>query len=185
MLNGTTEMNSSDHQRGWRFWSLQIVPPLVLLIGVGHFNIGTAFVFGPIMLFSFASILAKLVRKQYRTSVRPAIALSIGLIIVWMGNHYAKTSEQFTRDLAVSIQEQCDRDGYCDLPPGDWQQTGQHKDDFTTHSPGAVPFPIELWFNESDAHTQKFVSFMLIRRLEDHKFYAHGGVRKELRFEKQ
>ncbi len=183
----------------WWFWIWQIVPPSVMLyIFFGTWHIGTAMVITIPFFYSFYRILSLGVRRRFDLLLRPALTFSFAAVVIVMGNYYANQSMLYVKALAQTMQEQCNRDGYCALPPGPWKQQDHCEEIYRMQYPGLVPFFIVLTFKEPapSANTpsssmnptkkhdetqsaltfKKYTAFHLVRYLEDFDYNVYGGV---------
>jgi hypothetical protein len=196
---GTPARGLTKSWRNWRFWIWQILPPSIMLAAVfGTWNIGTMMILTIPFLYSFYRVILLGVRRQFNLMLRPVLTLSFAAIVIVMGNYYANQSMLYVKKLAQTMQEQCNRDGYCALPPGSWKQDDHYRRLYYGRSPGLVPFPIVLTFDEpapspnapsSSMHStlnpnqaqsvptfKKYTAFHLVRHLEDFDYNVYGGV---------
>jgi hypothetical protein len=192
-------MNDFKMSQNWRFWFLQIVPPTAWLVMlVGTWNIGTTMLLGIPLIFSIFSILFHIVKRKFEVLLRPILTVSFGLAIIIMGNYYANQSKLYVKTLAESMQVQCNRDGYCKQPPGNWKQAEYSEETYYEQTAGLVPFRIVLTFDAMTASnnspssserkgaavnhvlpaavSKKHTAFRLIRKMEDFDYQVYGGV---------
>jgi hypothetical protein len=185
----------------WCFWIWQIVPPSVMLYTFfGTWYIGTAMVITIPFFYSFYRVVSLGARRRFDLLLRPALTFSFAAVVIVMGNYYASQSMLYVKELAQTMQEQCNRDGYCVLPPGPWEQSrSDHCEGvYGCRSPGLVSFRIVLTFKEpapsantpsSSMHPtinhnqgqsvptfKKYTAFHLVRYLEDGDYNVYGGV---------
>ena len=196
---GTPARGLAERWHNWWFWIWQIVPPSVMLYTFfGTWHIGTAMVITIPFFYSFYRVVSLGVRRQFNLMLRPVLTFSFGAVVIVMGNYYANQSMLYVKALAQTMQEQCNRDGYCALPPGSWKQSDHCQQLYHMRSPGLVPFSIVLTFNEpapsantpsSSMHPtinhnqaqsvptfKKYTAFHLVRNLEDFDYNVYGGV---------
>jgi len=183
----------------WWFWIWQIVPPSAMLyIVFGTWHIGTMMILTIPLLYSFYRVILLGVRRQFNLMVRPVLTFSFAIVVIAMGNHYAHQSMLYVKGLAQTMQEQCNRDGYCALPPGSWIQDDHYQRLYYERSSGLVPFSIVLTFDElapspnvpspsmhptinndraqSVPPFKRYTAFHLVRHLEDFDYNVYGGV---------
>ncbi len=187
----------------WWFWTWQIVPPCIMLAPFfGTWHIGTAMVITIPFFYSLYRVVSLIVRRRFNLMLRPVLTFSFGTIIIVMGNYYANQSMLHVMALAQTMQDQCNRDGYCALPPGSWKQSDYCEEVYGCLSPGLVSFRIVLSFKEpapsgnapsSSMHStkehdkaqsaptfKKYTAFHLVRYLEDFDYNVYGGVGRPL-----
>ncbi len=194
-------MSKSKTWRNWWFWIWQIVPPSVMLYMVfGTWHIGTMMILGIPFFYSLYRVVSLGVRRQFDVMLRPVLTVSFALVVIVMGNYYANQSMLYVKALAQTMQEQCNRDGYCSLPPGPWEQGYRDpcQEIYGCRSPGLISFRIVLTFKEpapsantpsSSMHPaekqnqaqsaptfKKYTAFHLVRYLEDSDYNVYGGV---------
>ncbi len=150
------------------------------------------------LLYSFYRVILLGVRRQFNLMLRPVLTFSFGVVVIVMGGYYDNQSMLYVKGLAQTMQEQCNRDGYCALPPGSWKQDDHYQRLYYGRSPGLVPFSIVLTFDEpapsanapsssvhptkkhdeaqSDPTFKKYTAFHLVRHLEDFDYNVYGGV---------
>jgi hypothetical protein len=170
----------------------------MLAVVFGTWNIGTMMILTIPLLYSFYRVISLGVRRQFNLMLRPVLTFSFGAVVIVMGNYYANQSMLYVKALAQTLQEQCNRDGYCALPPGSWKQSDYYQQVYHMQSPGLVPFSIVLTFDEpapsantpsSSMHPtekqdeaqsaptfNKYTAFHLVRHLEDFDYNVYGGV---------
>ena len=196
---GTQARGLAKRWRNWRFWIWQIVPPCIMIVAVfGTWNIGTMMILTIPLLYSVYRVILLGVRGKFNLMLRPILTFSFAAIVIVMGNYYAGQSMLYVKELAQTMQEQCNRDGYCALPPGRWKQDDHYQQLYYGRSPGLVPFSIVLTFDEPSPsvnapsssmdrtinHDQaqsgptfkKYTAFHLVRYLEDSDYNVYGGV---------
>jgi hypothetical protein len=196
---GTLVRGLAERWHNWWFWIWQIVPPSVMLYTFfGTWHIGAAMVITIPCFYSFYRIISLGVRRQFNLMLRPVLTFSFGAVVIVMGNYYANQSMLYVKALAQTMQEQCNRDGYCALPQGSWKQSDHYQRVYHMRSPGLVPFSIVLTFDEpapsanapsssmhlTENHNQaqpvptfkKYTAFHLVRHLEDFDYNVYGGV---------
>ena len=198
---GTQARGLAKRWHNWRFWIWQIVPPSVMLYMVfGTWHIGTMMILGIPFLYSFYRIILLGVRRQFNLMLRPVLTFSFAVVVIGMGNHYAHQSMLYVKELAQTMQEQCNRNGYCAPPPGPWKISGSDycEEVYGCRSPGLVPFTIVLTLKEpapsadtpsSSMHPtinndqaqsvppfKRYTAFHLVRLLEDSNYNVYGGV---------
>jgi hypothetical protein len=198
---GTPARGLAERWRNWWFWIWQIVPPSVMLcIFFGTWHIGTAMVITIPFFYSLYRVISLGVKRQFNLMLRPVLTFSFGAIIIVMGNYYTYQSMLYVKELAQTMQEQCNRDGYCAPPPGPWKISGSDycEEVYGCRSPGLVPFTIVLTLKEpapsadtpsSSMHPtinndqaqsvppfKRYTAFHLVRRLEDSNYNVYGGV---------
>jgi hypothetical protein len=196
---GTPARGLAEIWHHWWFWIWQIVPPSVMLyIFFGTWNIGTMMILTIPLLYSLYRMILLGVRHKFNWMLRPVLTFSFGGIIIVMGNYYANQSMLYVKELAQAMQEQCNRDGYCALPPGSWKQSDYCPQLYYGRSSGLVPFSIVLTFDEpapsgnapsSSMHPtinhneaqsvpafKRYTAFHLVRNLEDFDYNVYGGV---------
>jgi hypothetical protein len=198
---GTPARGLAERWRNWWFWIWQIVPPSVMLyIFFGTWHIGTAMVITIPFFYSLYRVISLGVKRQFNLMLRPVLTFSFGAIIIVMGNYYTYQSMLYVKELARTMQEQCNRDGYCAPPSGPWKISGSDycEEVYGCRSPGLVPFTIVLTLKEpapsadtpsssvhptrkhneaqSDLAFRKFTAFHLVRYLEDFDYNVYGGV---------
>lgn len=199
----TTDESITDAGVGtFLFLVAQIAPPLVMFwLVFGQWGIGVGMIVGLPMLWSAVHIPILLYRKQFPYLLRPVLTLLLALIIVTMGNYYSNEAARYVDQLGREMQEQCNRDGVCKLPPGDWTPSSGYPTLFSTHTKGLVPIAIELTFNEYEPNKEpacaeaarqpkcpgiksqeplRFTAFHLMRLVEDHHYHVYGGVGRSL-----
>lgn len=201
----TNESIASARWSTFQFLAAQIVPPVAMFLFVfGHWGIGVAFVIGPPMLYSAFRVPLLLYRKQFRRLLRPVLTLLFALTIIQMGGYYATEAAKYVDQLAREMQQQCNRDGICKLPPGEWTPSDGYGYPtlFYSHTKGLVPISIVLTFNEYEPNKQppcaeaapqprdcpgkqsqetlRFTAFHLTRQVEDHNYHVYGGVGRSL-----
>ena len=192
-------MSEPKTSHSWWFWIWQIVPPSIMLAAVfGTWHIGTMMILGIPFLYSFYRVISLGVRRRFDLMLRPVLTFSFGAVVIVMGNYYANQSMLYVKALAQTMQEQCNRDGYCALPPGSWKQSDHYQRAYHMRSPGLVPFSIVLTLKEaapsanapsSSMHPtinndqaqsvppfKRYTAFHLVRRLEDSNYNVYGGV---------
>lgn len=184
------------------FLVAQIVPPVVMFwLVFGQWGIGVGMIIGLPMLWSAVHIPILLYRKQFPYLLRPVLTLLLAFIIARMGGYYANEAARYVDQLARSMHEQCNRDGVCKLPPGDWTPSDRSSTLFHTHTKGLVPIAIVLAFNEYEPEKEppcteappqpkcpgskpkeplRFTAFHLTRLVEDHHYNVYGGVGRSL-----
>jgi hypothetical protein len=178
---------------------LQIVPPSIMLAAVfGTWHIGTVMILGIPFFYSLYRVVSLGVRRRFDLLLRPALTFSFAAVVIVMGNYYASQSMLYVKALAQTMEEQCNRDGYCALPPGPWKQHDHCEEIYRMQYPGLVPFFIVLTFKEPapSANTpsssmnptkkhneaqsvptfKKYTAFHLVRYLEDFDYNVYGGV---------
>jgi len=185
----------------WWFWIWQILPPSVMLyIFFGTWHIGTAMVITIPFFYSLYRVISLGAKRQFNLMLRPVLTFSFGAIIIVMGNYYTYQSMLYVKELAQTMQEQCNRDGYCAPPPGPWKISGSDycEEVYGCRSPGLVPFTIVLTLKEpapsadtpsSSMHPtinndqaqsvppfKRYTAFHLVRHLEDFDYNVYGGV---------
>jgi hypothetical protein len=189
----------------WWFWIWQIVPPSAMLAVVfGTWHIGTMMILTIPFFYSLYRVILLGVRRQFNLMLRPVLTFSFAVVVIGMGNHYAHQSMLYVKELAQTMQEQCNRDGYCAPPPGPWKISGSDycrvntEEVYRCRSPGLVPFTIVLTLKEpapsantpsSSMHPtinndqaqsvppfKRYTAFHLVRRLEDSDYNVYGGV---------
>lgn len=180
----------------------QTVPPLLMFYVVfGRFDIGTSLIVIPPLLFSLFRIVKLSYKKQFHLLLRPSLTAFLGMVFIAMGNYYSIQSVEYVRQLARTMHEQCNRDGICKLPVGDWRVADGYPTLFRSYTTGLVPMRLVLTFNEFEpgknvgcdcpitkpgspssclTKTVSFTSFHLLRQLEDHNYGAYGGVGRTL-----
>jgi hypothetical protein len=160
----------------------------------GTWNIGTM-ILGIPFLYSLYRVVSLGVRRRFDLLLRPVLTFSFAAVVIVMGGYYRSQSMLYVKALAQTMQEQCNRDGYCALPPGRWKQNDHLEEIYHGRSPGLVPFSIVLTFKEPAPSTdtpsssmhptkihnqaqsvQKYTAFHLVRILEDHDYNVYGGV---------
>jgi hypothetical protein len=199
----TDQHIASARRNTFLFLAAQITPPFLMFwLAFGEWGIGTGIIVGLPMLFSAIHVPLLLYKKQIRLLLRPVLTLLLALTIVIMGNYYSRESARYVDQLARQMQEQCNRDGFCKLPPGEWTSSDSNSTLFYTRTKGLVPMYISLTFNEyepnkepscTEAATQpkcpdhkpqgtlRFTSFHLARLVEDHSYHVYGGVERSLK----
>lgn len=185
---------------GWRaalFVLAQMVPPILMFYFVfGHWDPGVTIILGPALLYSAIRIVILLYRKQFRLLLRPALTVMFAVIIIGMGGYYAAQSALYVKQLAQDMHAQCNRDGVCKLPPGEWKANDRYPALFESHTAGLVPMTIVLTFNEYEptikqpcvaqspksgcSNQQPFTAFHLVRLLDDFSYSVYGGVGRSL-----
>ncbi len=198
-----TGMSGFKGWHNWWFWIWQILPPSVMLYMVfGTWHIGTMMILGIPFLYSFYRIILLGVRRQFNLMLRPVLTFSFAVVVMVMGGYYDNQSVLYVKGLALTMQEQCNRDGYCALPLGRWKQDDHYQRLYYGRSPGLVPFSIVLTFDElapsanapsSSMHStkdhdeaqsvatfRKYTAFHLVRLLEDSDYNVYGGVGLQL-----
>jgi uncharacterized membrane protein YhaH (DUF805 family) len=196
---GTQARGLANRLHNWWFWIWQIAPPSVMLAVVfGTWNIGTMMILGIPFLYSFYRVISLGVRRQFNLMLRPVLTFSFAVAVMVMGGYYDNQSMLYVREMAQTMQEQCNRDGYCALPPGSWKQDDHYQRLYYGRSPGLVSFRIVLTFDEpapsanapsSSLHPtekdnqaqsvptfRKYTAFHLVRHLEDFDYNVYGGV---------
>jgi hypothetical protein len=200
---GTTQWTQASglasRWHNWWFWIWQIVPPCIMLaVVLGTWNIGTMMILTIPLLYSFYRVVLLGVRRQFNLLLRPVLTFSFAVVVIVMGNYYANQSMLYVKALAQTMQEQCNRDGYCALPPGSWKQSDHYQRVYHMRSPGLVPFSIVLTFDEpapsanipsssidptekqdvaqSAPTFKKYTAFHLVRYQEDFDYNVYGGV---------
>jgi hypothetical protein len=189
----------AERWHNWWFWIWQIAPPSIMLAAVfGTWNIGTMMILTIPILYSFYRILLLGVTRKFNLLLRPVLTFSFAAVVIVMGGYYGSQSMLYVKALAQTMQEQCNRDGYCALPPGSWKQDDHYQRLYYGRSPGLVPFSIVLTFDEpapsantpsSSMHPtinhnqaqsvptfKKYTAFHLVRNLEDSDYNVYGGV---------
>lgn len=194
-------MSKSRTSRNWWFWIWQIVPPSIMLATVfGTWHIGTAMILTIPFLYSFYRVVLLGVTRKFNLLLRPVLTFSFAAVVIVMGGYYSSQSMLYVKELAQTMQEQCNRDGYCALPPGRWKQSRSFHCEEVYHgrSPGLVPFSIVLTLKEpapsantpsssmhpTEKHNhaqsvptfKKYTAFHLVRYLEDFDYNVYGGV---------
>jgi len=184
------------------FLMAQIVPPaLMFWLVFGHWGIGVSMIIGIPMLYSAVRIPLLFYRKQFHLLLRPTLTLMLSLIIVGMGNYYANEATRYVDQLAREMQNQCNLDGTCKLPPGEWTPSESYPTLFQTRTKGLVPIGIVLTFNEYEPNKElpctketsqpkcangksqkplRFTAFHLMRLVADHHHDVYGGVGRSL-----
>lgn len=184
------------------FLAAQIIPPALMFWFVfGKWGIGVGMIIGAPMLYSAVRVPLLLYRKQFRFLLRPMLTLLFALTIAQMGGYYAREAAKYVNQLAREMQEQCNRDGVCKLPPGEWTPSDGYPTLFYAHTKGLVPMSIVLTFNEYEPNkeppcgeaarppkcpgrksqgTLRFTAFHLTRLVEDHNYDVYGGVGRSL-----
>ena len=198
---GTPARGLAKRWHNWSFWILQIVPPSVMLYTFfGTWHIGTAMVITIPFFYSFYRVVSLGARRRFDLLIRPVLTFSFAAVVIVMGGYYSRQSMLHVKELAHTMQEQCNRDGYCALPPGRWEQSrSDHCEGvYGCRSPGLVSFRIALTFKEPapSANTpsssmnptkkhdeaqsvptfKKYTAFHLVRYLEDGDYNVYGGV---------
>jgi len=188
------------------FLCAQIAPPLLMFgMALRYWDPVVTLFAVPVALYSAGSMVWQIRKKQYRLLLRPVLTVTLSLAIAAMGSYYAEQSVRYVQQLARDMQTQCNRDGICRLPPGEWEAHG--KTMFTSHAPGPVHLVIILTVNEyvprkkavhAKGHRQprapqpspaqpqsptgqfpdaiRFTAFHIDRLLQAHDYSAHGGV---------
>ena len=178
------------------FWLWQIAPPAVMFyVAFGSFDVGSVLLVPPFLI-SLGTLVLWLKERKFRQTLRPALTVLLVLVHIGMGHYYKAKSEAYIRDLAREMQIQCARDGVCKVPLGGWKsEGGDYPHMYRSVSPGLVPFPLQLIFQDDTVIApracssappppcsgrslppQKYTSFILIRFLTDHSYSASGGV---------
>jgi hypothetical protein len=189
----------AERWHNWWFWIWQIVPPSVMLYTFfGTWHIGTMMILTIPLLYSFYRVVLLGVTYKFNLMLRPVLTFSFAVVVIVMGNYYANQSMLYVKALAQTMQEQCNRDGYCALPPGSWIQSDHYQRIYHMRSPGLVPFSIVLTFDEpapsanipsssidptekqdvaqSAPTFKKYTAFHLVRYQEDFDYNVYGGV---------
>jgi hypothetical protein len=189
----------AERWHNWWFWIWQIVPPSVMLYTFfGTWHIGTMMILTIPLLYSFYRVVLLGVTYKFNLMLRPVLTFSFAVVVIVMGNYYANQSMLYVKALAQTMQEQCNRDGYCALPPGSWIQSDHYQRIYHMRSPGLVPFSIMLTFDEpapsanipsssidptekqdvaqSAPTFKKYTAFHLVRYQEDFDYNVYGGV---------
>ena len=192
-------MSKSKTWHNWWFWIWQIVPPSIMLYMVfGTWHIGTMMILGIPFFYSLYRVVSLGKRRRFDLLLRPVLTFSFAAVVIVMGGYYDNQSMLYVKGLAQTMQEQCNRDGYCALPPGSWKQSDHYRQLYYGRSPGLVPFSIVLTFDEpapsantpsSSMHPtkkhdeaqsvptfRKYTAFHLVRHLEDSDYNVYGGV---------
>ncbi len=198
----TTDESITDASVGtFLFLVAQIAPPVAMFwLAFGQWGIGVGMIVGLPMLWSVVHIPILLYRKQFPYLLRPVLTLLFALIIAKMGSYYSNEAARYVDQLAHTMHEQCNRDGVCKLPPGDWMPSDRYPTLFHTHTKGLVPIAIVLTFNEYEPNKEppcaeapqpkcpgskpqeplRFTAFHLTRLVEDHHYNVYGGVGRSL-----
>ena len=192
-------MSESKTSHNWWFWICQIVPPSIMLAAVfGTWNIGTMMILTIPFLYSLYRVILLGVTRKFNLLLRPVLTFSFAAVVIVMGGYYSSQSMLYVKALAQTMQEQCNRDGYCALPPGRWEQDDHFEEIHHGRSPGLVSFPIVLTLKgpapsantpsssmhptKKHDHAQsvpifkKYTTFHLVRYLEDFDYNVYGGV---------
>jgi len=196
---GTSVRGLAKRWHHWWFWIWQIVPPSIMLAAVfGTWTIGTMMVLTIPFLYSFYRVVLLGMTRKFNLLLRPVLTVSFAAVVIVMGGYYSSQSMLYVKALAQTMQEQCNRDGYCALPPGSWRQSDHYQQLYYGRSPGLVRFSIVLTFDEpapsantpsSSMHPtkkhdeaqsvptfKKYTAFHLVRHLEDFDYNVYGGV---------
>jgi hypothetical protein len=182
----------------------QILPPALLFYCTfGKWGIPSGILNVLPLLVSLIYVPIHIYRKQNRLLLRPILTVIFCLIVIAMGDYYAKQSEDYLLQLANEMQLQCNRDGYCRPPAGEWRPSRYYRTLFESKTPGYVAFSISLTFNEKTQlcepntdweilksspginRTEEFrgyKTFSLTRHLEDQNYIVSGGVGCKLKF---
>jgi len=164
----------------------------------GTWHIGTTMVITIPFFYSFYRVVSLGVKRRFDLLLRPALTLSFAAVVFVMGGYYSRQFMLYVKELAQTMQEQCNRDGYCALPPGPWKQSDHFNGIYHMRSPGPVRFSIVLTFKDpapsantpsssmhpTKEHNQaqsvptfkKYTAFHLVRILEDFDYNVYGGV---------
>lgn len=186
-------MEICDKNKKLIFLITQVLPPLLLFyVAFGRSDIGLVFIIIPPLIYSICRVIWLIQKKQYPKLLRPTLTIFLVITNIAMFRYYSAQSILYVRELAKVMQEQCNRDGFCKLPPGNWKGTEGSPTLFHTHTKGPVPILINLSFNESELnsnvdcknHNSKeiafFTTFRLNRLIEDNHYIIFGGVGRPL-----
>ena len=178
------------------FLLVQVGPPAALLYFVyGRFDIGSTAIIGIPLIFSFIRVPWLLFKRQLKPILRPLLTVIVGVIYMKMGGESAAQSKEIARRMAYSLQEQCNRDGYCLVPAGNWQASDNSSTLFWMETATPVPMLLYLSFNDprpsakadcvkgSDPKASvPLKTFRITRLLEDHHYTVYGGLGQTLEF---
>jgi hypothetical protein len=175
------------------FVAAQVLPPLLMFyLAFGRSDIGVSFIIMPPLLYSVCRVPWLTYKKQFRKLLRPTLTIIFAITCIRMFHYYSEQSIQYVKELAQAMQVQCNRDGYCKLPPGDWRGHDGSPTLFHTRTQGLVPITIYLSFNEIEPNensackdnklerSKPFTTFRLNRLIEDHHYIVYGGVGRSL-----
>ena len=169
-------------------------PSLMFYFVFGRFDIGASFIVGLPMVYSLFRIPYLLWKKQNHRILRPILTLFYVFIFTAMGNHYKHESKKYVQNLARVMQEQCNRDGYCKIPAGNWKVSDFSEQVFYSNTKGLVPMRLVLTFNEvepdgngqcvsaeeASQKSKQFKTFHLERKIEDFDYEVYGGAGRSL-----